>query len=69
MIKYSQLKKDRYRAGEVADLLGLSSMTIKNYMTDGKIDYARLPTSNHRRITKEQLIKYLKENDDYLDDT
>lgn len=68
MIKHSQLKKDRYRAGEVADLLGLSSMTIKNYMTDGKIDYVRLPTSNHRRITKEQLIKYLKENDDYLDD-
>lgn len=27
MIKHSQLKKDRYRAGEVADLLGLSSMT------------------------------------------
>lgn len=37
-------------------------------MTDGKIDYVRLPTSNHRRIKKEQLIKYLKENDDYLDD-
>lgn len=68
MIKHSQLTKDRYRAGEVADLLGLSSMTIKNYMTDGKIEYVRLPTSNHRRITKEQLIKYLKENGNYLDD-
>lgn len=68
MIRHSQLKKDKYRAGEVADLLGLSSMTIKNYMSDGKIEYVRLPTSNHRRITKEQLIKYLKENDFYLDD-
>jgi len=68
MIKESELKKNKYMPKEVAELLGYSASTIKRFLEEGKIDYITLPTSNHRRITKEQLIKYLKENGNYLDD-
>lgn len=68
MIKESELKKNKYMPKEVTELLGYSASTIKRFLEEGKIDYITLPTSNHRRITKEQLIKYLKENGDYLDD-
>ena len=68
MIRESELKKEKYMPKEVAELLGYSVSTIKRFLDEGKIEFITLPGSKHRRITKEQLIKYLKENDDYLDD-
>lgn len=68
MIKKSELTKESYRAGEVAQITGLSTGTIKNYMRDGKIDFEYLPNSNHRRITKETLINFLDNNGLYFDD-
>lgn len=68
MIKLSDLKKDTYRTGEIAELLGVSIGTIHYWLEAGKIEYYTLPNSNHRRITKEHLINYLDANGLYVDD-
>lgn len=62
MIRLSQLNKTIYRPKEISDMLGISLRNFQKHMSDGKVDTYALK-SGHRRITKESLIKYLKNQD------
>jgi putative resolvase len=60
MVYESELKKEWYRPGEIAKMLGVSSRTILNYRENGLFEM-RLDESNNRRYaSKEELIKLLK---------
>ena len=62
MIYSSELNKEIYRPKEISDMLGISLRNFQKHMSDGKVDTYALK-SGHRRITKESLIKYLKNQD------
>lgn len=58
MIYQSDLIKDYYKSGEVADIIGVHTRTIHNYCKKGILD--EVMTDTHRRlIPKNSLIKYL----------
>lgn len=67
MIRLSQLNKTIYRPKEISDMLGISLRNFQKHMSDGKVDTYALK-SGHRRITKESLIKYLKNQDLLIQD-
>lgn len=67
MIRLSQLNKTIYRPKEISDMLGISLRNFQKHMSDGKVDTYALK-SGHRRITKESLIKYLKDQDLLIQD-
>lgn len=58
MFKLSQFVKAVYHIREVADLLGVTSATIRNYDRDGKMQFERT-SGNQRIISRENLLKYL----------
>lgn len=58
MIYQSDLIKDYYKSGEVADIIGVHTRTIHNYCKKGILD--EVMTDTHRRlIPRDSLIKYL----------
>lgn len=58
MIYQSDLIKDYYKSGEVADIIGVHTRTIHNYCKKGILD--EVMTDTHRRlIPRNSLIKYL----------
>lgn len=67
MIRLSQLNKTIYRPKEISDMVGMSLRNFQKHMSDGKIDTYTLE-SGHRRITKESLIEYLKNQDLLIQD-
>lgn len=54
--------KKYYTTGEVAKIVGISEKTAKNYCTSGKILSEKTPITNYRRISYENLEKFLVEN-------
>ena len=58
MIKKSDLTKDFYSPGDVAELLGVVPMTVIGYDNRGILNFERTST-NRRIISKESLINYL----------
>ena len=60
MISKSDIIKESYKVGEVGKFIGLTSRTIQNYCSKGKIKETILPTGS-RVILKEDLINFLKE--------
>lgn len=57
------MHKKFYTTGEVARIIGISERTAKNYCTLGKIASEKTPITNYRRISYENLAKFLTEND------
>lgn len=58
MLYQSELIKDYYKSGEVADMIGVHTRTIHNYCKKGILD--EVMTDTHRRlIPRDSLIKYL----------
>lgn len=68
MIKKSELIKDFYTSGDVAELLGVVPMTVISYDKKGIMSFERTVT-NRRIISKENLTKYLDSVGLLLDDT
>ena len=68
MIKKSDLVKDFYSSGDVADLLGVVPMTVIGYDNKGIMKFDRTVT-NRRIISKEHLIEYLNSVGLFLDDS
>lgn len=60
MISKSDIIKESYKVGEVGKFIGLTSRTIQNYCSKGKIKETILPTGS-RVILREDLINFLKE--------
>jgi two-component system, OmpR family, response regulator len=54
--------KDIYTTGEVADICKVSQQTIIRCFDAGRLGGFRVPGSKFRRIPREALIKFMKEN-------
>lgn len=69
MIRDSDLVKEYYKPGEVAEILGgLNVRTVQVYGKQGKLDIVWTETGR-RLITRESLIKLLKKQQMFYDDT
>lgn len=58
MYQVSDFTKNMYRVHEVAEILGVTTKTIRNYDKDGKLKTCRTE-GNHRMIKREDLIAFL----------
>ena len=67
MYRVSQFTKSMYRIREVADMLGVTSATIRNYDRDGKMHFGR-STGNQRVISRDDLISYFADNNLLIQD-
>ena len=59
MLKASDLTKQHYKPGDVAEILRVSPMTVIRYDNAGDIKFDRSP-AGRRVITRENLILYLQ---------
>jgi excisionase family DNA binding protein len=59
--------KDLFTTGEVAKICKLSQQTIIRCFDAGRIEGFRVPGSRFRRIPRQKLIKFMRENDIPLD--
>ena len=59
--------KDLYTTGEAADICKVSQQTIIRCFDSGRLDGFRIPGSKFRRIPRESLIQFMKENNIPLD--
>ncbi len=55
--------KELYTTGEAAEICGVSQQTIIRCFDSGRLDGFRVPGSKFRRIPRESLIKFMKENE------
>lgn len=59
--------KDVFTTGEAAEVCKVSQQTIIRCFDSGRIEGFRVPGSKFRRIPRQKLIKFMKENDIPLD--
>jgi len=59
--------KDLYTTGEAAEICKVSQQTIIRCFDAGRLDGFRIPGSKFRRIPRQSLIKFMKENKIPLD--
>jgi len=59
--------KDLYTTGEAAEICKVSQQTIIRCFDTGRLEGFRVPGSKFRRIPRENLIKFMKENNIPLD--
>ena len=48
--------------GEVAKICRVSSKTVQKWVDSGLLAGYRLPSSNDRRILRNELVRFMKEN-------
>jgi excisionase family DNA binding protein len=60
-------RKAVYTTGEAADVCRLSQQTIIRCFDNGQLEGFRVPGSKFRRIPRDKLIKFMKENNIPLD--
>lgn len=68
MYKDSELTKSTYKLKEIANMLGVTTITLKNWESSGKIEFSRTPT-NIRFLSRDQLINVLDKQGLYFNDT
>ena len=59
--------KDLFTTGEAADICKVSQQTIIRCFDAGRLDGFRVPGSRFRRIPRESLVKFMKDNSIPLD--
>ena len=59
--------KSLFTTGEAADICNISQQTIIRCFDSGRLDGFRIPGSRFRRIPRENLIKFMKDNGIPLD--
>lgn len=59
--------KDLYTTGEAAEICRVSQQTIIRCFDSGKVQGFRVPGSKFRRIPRQSLVKFMKENNIPLD--
>ena len=60
MFKASDFKKESYRTGEVAKLLGITPQTLRKYADDGLLKTWRGSEKGNRRVNRSDLIDFVK---------
>ena len=68
MYQVSDFHKNFYRVHEVADFLGVTTKTIRNYDKEGKLKTCRTE-GNHRVIAREDFLAFLEKKGLLVDDT
>lgn len=68
MYLVSDFKKQSYKVNEAAEILGVTTKTIRNYDERGILKAGRT-VGNHRVILRDELIRFLNEKGLILDDT
>ncbi len=68
MYQVSDFTKVTYRVHEVAEILGVTTKTIRNYDKEGKLKTFRTE-GNHRVISRNDLIDFLKNKQLLVDNT
>lgn len=51
-----------YSTGNVADLCGVSTNTVQNWIETGELKASKLPSSNWSRIYPEVLVAFMKKH-------
>ncbi len=59
--------KDLFTTGEVAEICKISQQTVIRCFDSGRLEGFRVPGSKFRRIPRQNLIKFMKENNIALD--
>jgi len=59
--------KELYTTGEAAEVCSVSQQTIIRCFDSGRLEGFRIPGSRFRRIPRESLIRFMKDNDIPLD--
>ncbi len=65
--KRSGKMKDLFTTGEVAEICKISQQTVIRCFDSGRLEGFRVPGSKFRRIPRQNLIKFMKENNISLD--
>lgn len=68
MYQVSDFTKNAYRVHEVAEILGVTTKTIRNYDKEGKLKTCRTD-GNHRIILRDDLIVFLQDKQLIVDNT
>lgn len=68
MYKTSDLTKSVYRTGEVAEILGVTTQTLRVYDKTGKLKMFR-SDGGHRMVKREDLLSFLESKGILYDDT
>lgn len=67
MYKVSDLKKNYYRPGEVAEILNVTTRTLRNYDYNGRIKFIR-NDADRRILPRDDLISYMLKYNLIIDD-
>lgn len=59
--------KDLFTTGEVAEICKISQQTVIRCFDSGRLEGFRVPGSKFRRIPRQNLVKFMKENNIALD--
>lgn len=51
---------DVLTTGQVAKLLGVAPATVNKWFDSGKLPGFRVPSSNHRRIVRGDLLRFMR---------
>jgi len=65
--KEGMIMKDLFTTGEAAEICRVSQQTIIRCFDSGRLEGFRVPGSKFRRIPRQSLIKFMKENNIPLD--
>ena len=65
--KEGMIMKDLFTTGEAAEICRVSQQTIIRCFDSGRLEGFRVPGSRFRRIPRQNLIKFMKENNIPLD--
>ena len=55
--------KEHYTTGDVAKICNIAPRTVVNYCEQGKIGSVKSPITNYRRISRAELLKFMKQYD------
>ena len=69
MFKLSDFKKESYRIGEVARLLGITPQTLRKYADKGVLKTWRASDNGNRRVNRNDLIDFVKTLGIYEDES
>ena len=53
---------DFFTTGEVSKILGIAEKTVRNYCDAGRIECEKNALTHYRRIHKEKLVTFMKQN-------
>ena len=68
MYLVSNFKKQSYKVNEVADILNVSTKTVRKYDAQG-ILHAERTVGNHRAIMRDELLRFLRDKGMLYDDS